>query len=106
MKYIKYDEDGKQISSKESKITEKDLPKTPNMDMQLNLVEPMTKKRTIRGAVIGVVAGIPIAAFAEILRFLGGKEWDNFFLGIVVFLVILVGSVVVGYVSGSMADRD
>jgi hypothetical protein len=74
--------------------------------MQLNLVEPMTRKRTIRGAVIGVVAGIPIAAFAEILRFLGGKEWDNFFLGIVVFLIFLILSTAIGYVSGSMADRD
>ena len=106
MKYIKYDEDGKQVSSEESKLTEKDLPKGSNFETQLNVVEPMTKKRTIRGAVIGVVAGIPIAAFAEILRFLAGKEWDNFFLGIVVFLIFLIVSSGVGYISGSMADRD
>ena len=37
MKYIKYDEHGKQVSSKETEITDKDLPKS-NIDMQLNLV--------------------------------------------------------------------
>ena len=105
MKYIKYDEEGKQISSKETEISDKDLPKS-NIDMQLNIVEPVARKRTIRGAVIGVVVGIPIAAFSEILRFLGGKEWDNFFLGIVVFLIFLILSTAVGYISGSMADRD
>lgn len=106
MKYIKYDEDGKQVSSKETKLSEKDVPKDPNLDMQLNIVTPMTKKRTIRGAVIGVVLGIPLAAFAEVLRFLGRKEWDNFFLGIVVLLIVIIVSTAVGYVSGSMADRD
>ena len=106
MKYIKYDEDGKQISSEESKLTEKDLPKTPDVHMELNVIEPMTRKRTIRGAVMGVVVGIPAGAFAEILRFLGGSEWDNFFWGTIVFLTVLMLSTAIGYISGSMADRD
>jgi hypothetical protein len=106
MKYIKYDDEGKQISSHESKITDKDLPQTSLPDSQLNIVEPVAKKRTIRGAVIGVVLGIPLAAFAEILRFLGGNEWDNFFLGIVVLLAVLILSTAIGYISGSMADRE
>lgn len=105
MKYIKYDEDGKQVSSKETEITDKDLPKS-NIDMQLNLVENVARKRTIRGAVIGVVVGIPFGAFFEIIRFLGGYEWDNFFWGTVVFLTFLILSTAIGYVSGSMADRD
>ncbi|HTK81668.1 MAG TPA: hypothetical protein VL633_05205 [Bacteroidota bacterium] len=105
MKYIKYDEDGKQVSSKETEITDKDLPKS-NIDMQLNLVDNVARKRTIRGAVIGVVVGIPIGAFFEIIRFLGGYEWDNFFWGTVVFLTVLILSTAIGYVSGSMADRD
>src|SRR5689334_11056540 len=105
MKYIKYDEEGKQISSKETEITDKDLPKS-NIDMQLHLVDNVARKRTIRGAVIGVVVGIPMGAFFEIIRFLAGYEWDNFFWGTIVFLTVLVLSTAIGYVSGSMADRD
>ncbi len=106
MKYVKYDEDGKQVSSQETKLTEKDLPKPVGMQTELNIVEPLTKKRTISGAIIGVVIGIPMGAFAEILRLLGGRDWDDFFIAIVVFLIVVLVSTAVGYISGSMVDRD
>ena len=105
MKYIKYDEDGKQVSSKETKLNPADIPKSP-VDTQLNVVTPMTRKRTIRGLAAGVILGIPVGAFAEVIRFLSSSPWDNFLTGILFFVGTLLVCTAIGYVSGSMADRD
>ena len=106
MKYIKYDEHGKQVSSKETKISEKDLPNSVTAETQLNIVESLAKKRTIRGLIAGLVLGVPVGAFAELIRLISSKPWDDFFIGIVVFLITVILSTAIGYISGSLKDRE
>ena len=112
MKYIKYDEHGKAISSEETKLTEKDLQQISTPNVQLNVVETLTKKRTIRGVIIGIIIAVPVAALAQIIylfasgRLVGENVSVDYTFGIVVFAIIVLISTAWGYVSGSMADRE
>src|SRR5260221_12679322 len=110
MKYIKYDEHGNPVSSREVKGVKVEPPSY--MDGELNVVQPVIRKRTIRGAIIGIIIGIPLAGIVQIAylfaagRMVGSEVSADFTVGIVVFAVIVAISTVAGYISGSMADRE
>lgn len=110
MKYVKYDENGRPTSTKQFKASKLDVQE--RNDAGLNVIVPLTRKRTIRGAIVGVILGVPVGGFAEIVhlfssgRLAGSDEPADFSLGIIVFLVVILVSTAIGYISGSMADRD
>src|ERR1043165_7226298 len=93
MKYIKYDEHGNPISSQDVKGVKVDPPQY--MDGELNVVQPLTRKRTIRGAIIGIIVGIPLAGISQIVylfaagRMVGAEVSADFTVGIVVLLIVV-----------------
>lgn len=107
MKIIKYNDRGKAISSEQAHLPEIEGARTKEKDTpELNIVTPLTRKRTIRGAIVGVFLGIPLGALLEMFRLLTGEPWDDFFWGIVVFAATLLISTGVGYLLGTMTDRE
>ena len=106
MKLIKYDDWGRVVSSKSSHIPEIEGAQKPEDIPELNLFQPMTRKRTIRGLFVGFMVGIPLGILIELFRLLTSGSWSGPFWGIVVFAATVIISGVVGYIQGSMTDRE
>ncbi len=79
MKYIKYDDRGKQTSSEESKISLPDKPK--HLEEKLQTVEPVSYRHLLRGGIVGLAAGLPLGALVELVRIILGNPWDDFIIG-------------------------
>jgi len=104
MKLIKYDDRGRVMSSEKTHV-----PGLENKEQEpegLNLVQPQTRKSTIRGLIVGVALAIPFAALVEFIRLLAAMPWDDFFWGILSFTVVVLASTAVGYLRGSSMDRE
>jgi hypothetical protein len=106
MKLIKYDDRGKVVSSESTHIPEIEGKQAPANIPELNLVEPMTRRKTIRGMIVGLLVGLPLGVLVEAGRLLAGQPWDGPFWGIIVCVATLVLSTIIGYIQGTMADRE
>ena len=104
MKLIKYDDRGRVMSSEKTNVP--GLEDKQQEAEGLNLVQPQTRKSTIRGLIVGLGLAIPFAALVEFVRLLAGMPWDDFFWGILAFVVVVGGSTAVGYLRGSTMDRE
>jgi len=95
MKYIKYDDRGKQRSSEETKMS---MPEKPaHIGDPLHTVDPTNYRHLLRGAIVGIVAGIPVGALVELVRVIFGNPWDDFIIGGIVSGVVVVLSVGISF---------
>lgn len=104
MKLIRYDDRGREMSSEKTEIP--GLDKKEDGHEGLTLVQPQTRKSTIRGLIVGVALGIPFALLVELVRLLASMPWDDFLWGIICFVVVTGLSTAVGYLRGSSMDRE
>ena len=95
MKYIKYDDRGKQTSSHETKISMPDEHTRPGD--QINTVEPTNYRHLLRGGIVGLAAGIPVGALVELVRVIMGNDWDYFLVGGIVAAGVTLLSVGIAY---------
>src|SRR5258708_7574672 len=95
MKYIKYDERGKQSSSEETKMS---MPEKPaHLGEQIHSIEPTNFRHLVRGAIVGLAAGVPIGALVELVRVIMRNPWDEFLVGGIVTAVVVILSVGIAY---------
>jgi len=106
MKLIKYDDWGKVISSKTTPIPEIEGAQKPVEAPELDIVEPLTRKRTIRGLIVGIILGFTFGALVEAFLLLKGNPWHGPLWGTVIFAATVVISTIAGYIQGSMIDRE
>ena len=94
MKYIKYDDRGKQMSSEETQLSKTDAPSSTSEEL-LNTVEPVSFRRIFRAALVGLAVGVPLGGLVQIIRIMTGSEWDDLLVPyIVMFAAIIVSTLI------------